>query len=119
MLARLKTFFPCCFLKRLGCVILVSVYWYVAAYALMMDWHCPAYDPASQTWASESHYRMAHTEVVVIDFTTVVPEACWANRLFWPIDALLGWVKSTANIKEIPPVVLKDRQHRCTGRVPT
>ncbi len=88
--------------KRLACAVAIFIYWYLGSYVLLMDWRCGAFDTASNNWASESHYRMAHSDSVVISFTMVVPLTCWANQLFWPIDTLLKWVKSMGSVEETP-----------------
>ncbi len=77
---------------------LIVGYWYLASYVLMMDWRIPAYDERTASYAYESHYRMTRYDVPHdVEFTILVPVACWANQFFWPVDASLGWLKRYMN----------------------
>ena len=73
-------------------VAVVLLYWYLASFVLMMDCRCGAIDPAGR-WVSQSHYRLADNERVAGDLSVYGPAACWANDLFWPLDAVLGWLR--------------------------
>jgi hypothetical protein len=89
--------------RRVWRVFAVLLYWYLAAYVLMMDWRYEAYDPSSLTSCGESAYRMALLEITCVDVTMACDLRCWANRLFWPIDAALGWAKKRVGLQETPP----------------
>ena len=68
----------------------ILVYWYLAAYVLMVDWR-----RLNTNKPDTSFYRFAqiHTYHPAGGFSTVETHSCWANRVFWPIDRLVRlWI---------------------------
>lgn len=75
--------------RQIGVLAITLLFWYLAAYVLMMDWRVHAYDLTQEDWVDESMYRGAPYMIVHSDFTFDVVVTCWANDLFWPIDWLV------------------------------
>ena len=79
--------------RRTACCLLTVLFWYLAAYVLMMDWRRPAYDPGTRTYADQSVYRFAPFYCIrsTVPRTAIqeVQCVCWANWVFRPIDSLV------------------------------
>jgi hypothetical protein len=65
---------------------------YVSCFILMMSWLCPSYDPDACVHR-ESSYLMIGDVRVPGGFTIYCPAACWANKVFLPIDWCLRGLK--------------------------
>ena len=71
--------------RVLGCLLFV----YVGSYFLLMDPEWPAVDPAAFEFTSQSTYRFAPYAQLSSHPTIFAPTTCWANWVFWPIDAVV------------------------------
>jgi hypothetical protein len=89
----------CGIIGRLARFLILGIYWYMSCYFLMMDWTCPAYDTSLDAWTSESNYHMADTVRIPGGFSFSGPGACWANRVFQPLDTLVHELKSALGLK--------------------
>jgi hypothetical protein len=73
--------------------MLAFLFWYAATYILMMDCRFCAFDAASGDFVNESAFRGAPPEYVrpslELNFYIGGASVCWANRVFWPLDALV------------------------------
>ena len=90
-----------------ACCLLTVLFWYLAAYVLMMDWWRPAYDPGTRTYADQSVYRFAFLLYPVdraSNRDTRSPMRLLGELVFRPIDSLVrrAWQVSTTVRKILP-----------------
>jgi hypothetical protein len=67
---------------------------YATTYFIMMYPGDPAYDPVTWNVAYDSSYMFSpwsnHPRIVSLS----LPNSCWANHVFWPMDCLVQpWLK--------------------------
>ena len=82
--------------RIVGSFALMLSFWYVATYILMMDWRQQAFDAVGHHYVHHCAYRCAPIvsfHVKSQDLPNIYMRElrdCWANRVFWPADLLVG-----------------------------